>query len=382
MARDMRSGYVTFLPLPGARSVPVWQIEDGAVIAGFDAPLDGAPLFASTERAVQMMALVHPAQVAVRWTAMANLPAAQAETAARIAARAQALGDDEDLHVAARAQHAAETGDNADIQIVVATMSAATLRAGLDILAAHGCDPDIVLPAGLAITNVPRGYVRAQIGDARFVRGAQILLPDEPALITAIIGDAAVADLGHTDTETALAAAFCDPAINLRTGIFAKRPARGGVTTAQWRVLAMLLCTGLVFSLLLGIATWIKYDRAAAREDAAMVAAVKARFPGIGEAEIGRGALQRALQTRGIGTAAVTPLAASAYEIMQQAGGVKLREMRYSGDGILSMTISAANTDGINRALLIMQQQGYKVTATARQDASGTAMAEIRMRPW
>jgi general secretion pathway protein L len=67
------------------------------------------------------------------------------------------------------------------------------------------------------------------------------------------------------------------------------------------------------------------------------------------------------------------------YMVLQQVPAVTIRDMRFNGDGIIAFTLAAPNVDGINQALQIMQQQGYKVTATPRQDASGVALADINM---
>ena len=206
-----------------------------------------------------------------------------------------------------------------------------------------------------------------------------LVIPNEPALVTAIIGESPITDLNAAQTDTALLAAFADPAINMRVGAFAKRRARSGITVQQWKILGALLLTGLLASLLLAVATWVKYDRAITREDAATLAAIQKLVPNATNVTQGQIELSRTLASRGA-AAQMSPLAASAYTILQQFPSVTLRDLRYNGDGILAFTLAAPNVDGINQALLNMQQQGYKVTATPRQEASGLAMADISMR--
>ncbi len=383
------SGLITILPSHSGENILYWQVQDGVITACEDLQLGGTnSLFPPTGPDNRVLALVRTTDTVLGWSAVGDLSRRQAETAARIAAVQKSLGPPADIHAVAvlapnlptaGADTAADNNANAEY-ILTASISAAVLQSGLDILAAAGCDPDIVLPAGLAMTPPLEGYLRAQIGAYAFVRGSQLVLPDEPSLVAAIIGDTPVAELSTAQIENDLATAFAAPAMNLRTGTFAKRRARGGITAAQWKILAMILSAGLIASLLLALLTWVKYDRAIAREDAKTLSAIQKIVPAATNVTDGQKSLNDALARRGDSGAQVTPLTASVYSVVQQVPAVTLRDIRYNGDGILAFTLASSNVDGINQALLIMQQQGYKVTATPRQDASGTAMADISMR--
>jgi general secretion pathway protein L len=377
------SGYILFLPSASSVSVPYWQVEAGAIAASGDLNLGGGgPLWPGDSAAQSVLALIPTADATVSWSPIGALSPKQAQTAARIKVQQQTLSQGGELHIvsvtASSHENAAISPDD-EPQILAALMSAQTLKTGLDILAAHGCDPDILLPAGLVITTPGSGFLRVTVGEEGFVRGPMLVIPNEPALVTAIIDESPITDLNAVQTDTALLAAFADPAINLRVGAFAKRRARSGITVQQWKILGALLLTGLLASLFLAVATWVKYDRAIAREDAAALAAIQKLVPGATDVTQGQMELNRALASRGA-AAQMSPLAASAYTILQQFPSVTLRDLRYNGDGILAFTLAAPNVDGINQALLIMQQQGYRVTATPRQEASGLAMADISMR--
>jgi general secretion pathway protein L len=377
------SGYILFLPSASSVSVPYWQVEAGAIVASGDLHLGGgSPLWPGDGAAQTVLALIPTADATVSWSPIGALSPKQAQTAARIKVQQQTLSQGGELHIvsvtASSHENAAISPDD-EPQILAALMSAQTLKTGLDILAAHGCDPDILLPAGLVITTPGSGFLRVTVGEEGFVRGPMLVIPNEPALVTAIIDESPITDLNAVQTDTALLAAFADPAINLRVGAFAKRRARSGITVQQWKILGALLLTGLLASLFLAVATWVKYDRAIAREDAAALAAIQKLVPGATDVTQGQMELNRALASRGA-AAQMSPLAASAYTILQQFPSVTLRDLRYNGDGILAFTLAAPNVDGINQALLIMQQQGYRVTATPRQEASGLAMADISMR--
>lgn len=381
------SGYILFLPSASSVSVPYWQVESGAIVASGDLHLTGGgPLLPGDGAAQTVLALIPTADAAVSWSPLGELSPKQAQTAARIKVQQQSLSHDGELHIVtviASNHENAAIAPAGEPQILAALMSAQTLKTGLDILAAHGCDPDILLPTGLVITTSGSGsgsgFLRVTVGEEGFVRGPMLVIPNEPALVTAIIGESPITDLNATQTDTALLAAFADPAINMRVGAFAKRRARSGITVEQWKILGALLLTGLLASLLLAVATWVKYDRAITREDAATLAAIQKLVPNATNVTQGQIELSRTLASRGA-AAQMSPLAASAYTILQQFPSVTLRDLRYNGDGILAFTLAAPNVDGINQALLNMQQQGYKVTATPRQEASGLAMADISMR--
>ncbi len=366
-------GHITMLPSAEQSSLPYWQVEDGEIIANGIIHINGeAANFPPDIAEMPLMVLIPAANAMVSWSAIGDLAPRQAETAARISVMQASLGNNEDLHVASSAA--------ADGQILVARTSASYLQAGLLILQENGLDPDILLPVGLVLEPPAMGYAKAQIGGEHFLRGVHSVLPDEAALVAFIAGDAPITALDEHQTETALASALAEPSINMRTGAFAKRRARAGITNRQWKMLAGLLLTGLLASLFLALATWAKYDRAIAREDAAALSAIQKIVPGASDMTNGQKSLSQELSKRGVASQKVTTLAASAFTILQPLDAVTMRDIRYNGDGILAFTLAAPSADSINQALLIMQKQGYKVTATPRQDASGITMADVSMR--
>jgi general secretion pathway protein L len=254
------------------------------------------------------------------------------------------------------------------------------MQFGLDVLAAIGVDPDVILPAGLIISPPETGFVRANFAAEAVLRSARSIVPDEAVLRQLIVADAPIVTLDTGQVDAALVAALRDPPINMRSGRFAKRSPRGKMTARQWKILAGLAAAGIMFSLLLAAATWVKYDRAIARENAIALQAVKKIAPQAANIEEAQAVLNSALMQRGAGGFQVTGLAASTFAILQQVEGVTLRDVRSNGDGIFAFTLAAPNADGINQVLTIMQKQGYRVTAVPRQDASGMTLADISVR--
>ncbi|HEV7233851.1 MAG TPA: hypothetical protein VGN36_06360, partial [Sphingorhabdus sp.] len=59
---------------------------------------------------------------------------------------------------------------------------------------------------------------------------------------------------------------------------------------------------------------------------------------------------------------------------------VSVRELRFGADGILTVVLAAPDANSVNRALIAIQQDGYRVTATPRQDTSGATLVDMTMR--
>jgi hypothetical protein len=54
--------------------------------------------------------------------------------------------------------------------------------------------------------------------------------------------------------------------------------------------------------------------------------------------------------------------------------------MRYGSDRILAITLISPAVDPVNRVLIDLQQQGYKVTANPRQEANGITAVAVTVR--
>jgi general secretion pathway protein L len=370
---NARSGLIISFPADSSSTLSWWHVEDSEIVASGSVHPDAEDVTLLTSIAdIPVMAIVPAALATVRWTGIGDLAPRQAETAARIKTAEETLGAGEALHIVSNIAP--------NDQIMVASMSVQQMQFGLDILAALGVDPDIILPAGLIISPPETGFVRASFASETVLRSARSIVPDEPALRQLIVADTPVVTLDAGQVDAAMAAALRDPPINMRSGQFTKRSPRGAMSARQWQVLAGLAAAGILFSLLLAIATWVKYDRAIKRENSIALQAVKTIAPQVSNIEEAQALLNRELMRRGAGGFQVTGLAAATFVILQQVEGVTLRDVRSNGDGIFAFTLAAPNADGINQVLSIMQKQGYRVTAVPRQDASGLTLADISVR--
>lgn len=369
----MQSGLIIFLPTHANAMLPWWHIEDGIIVARGEGRLgtetDALPV-AATE--VPVMALVRSPNVTVRWLKLEELAPKQAEAAARLQIATESLGAGEHLHAVAR-----HLGDD---QVMVASLSAELMQFGLDLLATHGFDPDIIIPTGLLFEEPDSGFAMASFGDDVVLRGPQLVMPDEPALRSLLVGDAPISQIDNEQADHALIAAMTAPAINLRSGPFAKRDRSRSISPRQWRILGALTGAAILLSLFLALATYWKYDRAIARENAEALAAAQKLDPSIKDIDSAQARLESELRKRGASSQQYTIAASTLFSVIKESQNVSLRDMRYSTDGTTGATLAAPTIDNINAALIALQQKGYKITATPRQDNSGAALAEITLR--
>ena len=368
------NGLITFLPEDEAASLPWWMVEDGVVTArGAVHPDSDDGAFPVAETQMPVMALISATRSIVRWTDMGELAPRQAEAAAKLKIA------EETLEPSGGLQSAAVHGD--DSRVLIVSMSDADLQSGLDMLARYDLNPDIIMPAGLVLPATEEGILRADFGsEIALLRRRDIISPDEPALRTALWPDQAMTELGTEELDACLARALAAPPINLRTGKFAKKNRMVAITPHQWRVIAWLLLAGLLLSVLLAAATYWRYDNAAAREDERALTAARKIAPQVADAENALSALDKELIRKGAAGRQFTAPASALYAQIKSVQGARLSAMRYSGDGILAVTLSAPTVGPINAILAGLQEQGYVVTATPRQEASGLTLADITMR--
>ena len=64
---------------------------------------------------------------------------------------------------------------------------------------------------------------------------------------------------------------------------------------------------------------------------------------------------------------------------LQPEPNVSLATLGYSG-GTLSFTLSGQGPDAINRVLLALQRDGYRVTAVPRTESDGRTFADVTLR--
>jgi general secretion pathway protein L len=355
---------VTRLPASEGDNPEIWRNFDGEWHAC-------GPLADFTSHAddTTVMAVVSPGDTRCIWSSLPDLEPRQAEGVAKLNAAAQSLGP---VHAVAR--------HITDDVVVTATISPATLAYGITRLLERGLNPDIVIPAGLAIDANPDHLVKAQFDGLTVLRGATFAIPDEAVFRNLLLGDMVVEEIDTPMVQAMLLTASERPLLNLREGAFAKREQMIWLTAAQRKWLFRLLGTLVAATLLLGIVTIAKYWSATGAENDRALAAAQTIDPSIQDIDQAEAQLERALQQKGLAKGRFTPLAAGLWRAVKAAPNLSVRDLRYGADGILTVVLAAPNSDSINKALIAIQQDGYRVTATPRQDATGATLVDLTMR--
>lgn len=350
---------------PGQPNAHWWLVEDGAVAERGVGP-DWAPRAAGAGRVVGLAPAAD-----VRVAAAEPDPSAtprQRSALARLAALDGSLGDPETLHAVS------SIPANGGPPLAAVAANSAILQ-WLDWAAAASIELDRIVPAG-ALLPIGEQWVSATIGAEHLAARGGLVIANEPALAELLVGDSRVRELDSVEVDRLIAAAAEAPPLDLRTGRFARRR-RLVIDRARIRELAVLAALIALISLLWALASIVRLDSASDRLDQETLQ--------IAEAALGRRVTletaEAELRQRGVGTepsfaASITGL----YQHLQPETGVSSTELRFAGDGTLSATLAAPTLDPINRVLVALQRDGYRITAVPRQSADGRTMVDATVR--
>lgn len=355
---------ITRFPVSDADDPAIWRVTDGV---WHDSGSLSEYLALGDEAVV--MALVAPSDTRILFSSLPELEPRQAEGVARLKAVEQSIGP---VHVVAR--HVID-----DIMIA-ATIAPAVMEYGLVRLALRGLNPDIVIPAGLVLDPHPDHVVRAEFDGMTLLRGRTFVIPDESALRGLLVGDVLVKDVKPAALQNMLLIAGEFPLLNLRAGLFAKRELVVWATAPQRKWIRRLFVALVAVTIMLGIITWAKHSSATNAEDNRALAAAQKIDPSITDIAQAEEQLDRALQQKGIAKGRFAPFSAGLWRSVKESPNVTVRELRYGADGIMTVVLAAPDTPSIQTALTAIQQDGYKITATPRVDASGATLVDLTMR--
>ncbi|MGB5076367.1 MAG: type II secretion system protein GspL [Sphingorhabdus sp.] len=355
---------VTRFPVCVDDNPDVWRINEGqwtrcGPLSDFQGDADD----------LSVMALVSPVDVRCLWSSWPGLEPRQAESVAGLKATEQSLGP---VHVVAR-----HVGDD---MVVSAAISPEKMASGLALLSAHGLDPDLLLPMGLAVEGDPDHVAKAAFDGMEVFRGSNFVAPDEPAFRQLLIGDGVVKEYDQVEIQAMLWASSRSPLINLRQGKFAKRQHNIWATPTQRQWIIRLLGALVGVTILLGIATFVAYTSGASDENERALAAARKIDPSIQDIALAETQLDRALQQKGIVQRRFGPLSAGLWRAVKMAPNVSVRELRFSPDGILTTVLAAPDAQSLNKALVAVQKDGFKITAVSRRDDSGATLVDLTMR--
>lgn len=373
-----RDALIIALPPGGANAdrTPWWRVIDGQVTQtgddlGWLHPSSGGPLAEET----QVLGIAPAADVMLHRAAFAGLTTKQAEAAAKLLAAEQSLSAGDTLHVAIGAPDEQATRD-------IAAVDAGTMARWLAFAQAHGLDVAGVVPAALLVTPSPDPdtLVRARIGEELLLRGVDSAFIADPVLVEHIAGkDGRIVDASAEAVEAGLIAACDAMPVDLRTGRFARKPARWFDRDLAKRA-ATLVAAILVISLLIAVARIGRLYAEIAGIDAAAEAKVAEALASPPPLDQAIPQLDARLAALGGGPARLSTPMAALVAAMEAQPTVNLDTVAWSGDGLLRVTLGAPNNEAINPVLLTLQANGYTITAQPRAGTDGRALADITMR--
>lgn len=351
----------------GQRDLHWWSIADGVMTqsgadaAWLDLAAAGAPLIALAPAAAVRLAFTDAPEGAAT--------SRQAAAVARLSALDRSLGDAQALHAVSAPMAEGSS------QVLTAVVDNGAMLAWLQWAEAEKVTLDRIVPVA-SLLPLRDEWVSAAIGSDHVVGRWGMVLPNEPELAAALVGGESVRELTLPETSVAIAAAP-EALLNLRTGRFAKR-GRLRIDRSRIRELLVLAALIPIISLLWAMMSIVQVNRSTDRLDAEAVQ--------IAEGALGRPVELEAAETElraraGAGAVGgfVAPLSAL-YHGLQSEQSVSSTQIAYGADGTLSTTLAAPTVDAINRLLLGLQRNGYRVTAVPRQAPDGRAMVDLTVR--
>lgn len=293
-------------------------------------------------------------QVAVHWLELQEgLAPAQAVAAARLMLADASAEPLSQMHLAVGRPEGGLTP--------AALVPRERMTAWLDVAAAAGLDPDLVVPAPLLLLPPASGFVRRDRGNEADYRGAAAAFTLEAELAEHLVGGAAVEDIDETRFEAGLASLLGAAPVNLRQGPFARR--------RQWRLeagrlrrVAVLALALVLLTLIVQVATIVAYTFAADRLEseadalATNVSSTAGQGPGFG------------------------PLAATLFESVRTTPNVEVTRIEYRPDGSLGATMLMDGPPTFTALQTRLQASGLRVEPGEMRTAGGRPSADVTLR--
>lgn len=351
-----------------------WLVENGALTAqGCDAdPLAAADISVPKDGdySLQIVALVPSALSVVRWHDIPeDATEQQALAAAMLESKSQSLDPDELLVAAAR------EGD----LVVTATLTETSLAKGLSILHSLGVDPDNIITAGFLVDRTSEKTVIADLGFEKILCGPRLIASDDMLVRDHLLSQKTVNSLEPAELDAMIASTGYNDAPNFRSGPFAKKT-KWQLSVKQKQLLTWMVAALVLVSVTIPMVQLFKlYGAANAADNAAMAAAEAI----VGESEnlaVAEQRLDEKLLAENLGNNWFTVPAAGLFSALQQVPNVSVSKIAYGANGMMTVELTSVRNEDINPALIAIQDQGFVITATPRQDASGFAIADITVR--
>ena len=294
----------------------------------------------------------------------------QAATIARMSALDQSLGELETLHSAT----AVLAGDPRTM--VTAVVANSKMQEWLDWAEGLAVRIDHIVPAAMVLPLADQ-WTSASIGSERILGRRGMVLPEEPSLKDALLGESDQPDeLAPDALELALVRIAEAPEPDLRTGRFARR-GRIVVDRNKVRELALLTLAIFLLSALIAVVEIVKLNTSRSALDAETLAIARQAAG----SSVTLDNTEAALAARA-GPASGGSLSSGVAAVLarlQPESTVSLSMLSYSG-GTLSFSVSSQDPSAINRVLLALQRDGYQVSAAPRSQGDGRMLTEVTVR--
>lgn len=353
-----------FLPSAAAPGYRWLRLDDGNIIAR------GEGLPATPEGPVT--AIVPAEDVTLHWAELPRRSMPQTLAAARALIAEASAAPIADLHVA--------VGDEGSDARPVAVVAMTRMQGWLDALGEHGFDPEVMIPAPMLVPRPDAGFVIADLGGERVVRGAACGFADAPELTAAITAEAAPVTLSTAELEAAIVAAVAQPPLNLRQGGFARRE-RVALDRRRIRRAAWLAVAAVVLALVVPILGIIRYTLATQTLEARADAAARAGLaPGASGVDTTGQLDARLARLRGPGRG-FTQTAAIAFDAVRAVPGVEARSIAFDTRGVLKLVLSAPSDAAAREVAQRIEASGLSVAPIIGASTAGRVSAELTVTP-
>jgi len=356
------------VPEPGQFESSWWLVADGGVLDS-GTGTEWLALAGSGEcDDRKLVALAPAASVRIDVTERPQSASErQASTAARLAAVEASLGEPQALHAAC-----AVDGD----KVITAVVDNGVMLAWLDWGRDAGVEAHHVVPVG-ALLPPSEDWTVATIGTETVIGRAGTVLAFEPELVAHIVGDREPTVLSQDRVEAAIVAAASEAPLDLRTGRMARRR-RIVVDRQQIRKLVPVAAMISLLALIYVLIAIVKLNAATDRLNEESVAVAGRALGRPVALESAESELSQGLGGGSYG-GVMMPLT-GLYSALQSEQSVSSTELSYRPDGTLAATLAAPTLDAINRVLVAIQRDGYRVTAVPRQAPDGRSMVDLTVR--
>lgn len=357
--------------LPPQADTPVrWlTVEDGAVVEQGSG--DGWPR--AEDVTIRALLLAPAGAVSLHRALLPDLAPRQAQAAARLMAVENAIGDPDELHVAAGPREDAGALD-------VAVVANADMVAWLGWAEAHGLDAGPIVPAALLLPRPEDGFARGRVGTETITRDKSSAFALDPELGGLLIGDAKVATVPDAQVDEAMLAALDDPPLDLRQGLFARRRKR----TLDWdlvRRAAVLAGLILLASLIMALVLIAKLGTDTSRLDARALAAARTVIPDVGAVEQAEAALDARAIARGVGGRGFSATTARLFAALDQSPAAALTAFDLAADGSVRATVAAPTANDLDVAVAALRSSGAGAVSTPAQTGDGRQAIQLTVSP-